>query len=123
MRKTKLNKTSIALVLILFAFSIIMSISRNSQQVSAGDSQVATGKELFNSKGCSNCHAVDSTKAKFGPSLEGLFNRDELPVSGQPVSEENVKDQFISPYESMPSFADRLSDKEMDTIISYLKTL
>ena len=78
-------------------------------------------------KGCdykiAYSHNVDSTKAKFGPSLEGLFNRDELPVSGQPVSEENVKDQFISPYESMPSFADRLSDKEMDTIISYLKTL
>jgi cytochrome c len=78
---------------------------------------------LFFEKGCSQCHYTDSRDRKIGPGLEGLFSREALPVSGEPVSEVNVRDQLLTPYENMPSSADRLSQEDIDHLIYYLKTL
>jgi mono/diheme cytochrome c family protein len=55
--------------------------------------------------------------------LAGLFEQDKLPTSGQEVTEANVKSQLVDPYKNMPSFEDRLTDQQMDEIISYLKSL
>ncbi len=82
---------------------------------------VEAGRTLFNNK-CSFCHYTDSTETKVGPGLKGIFNRKHLPVSGWPATEASVRRQLKTPFDSMPPFPD-LSEKDVDAIISFLKTL
>ena len=138
MRKTTLNRTTVFVSCVLIAVAVGLGIVRNTLVTHAEDadafherggrntqlSQSASmGGTLFKDKGCAQCHAVDSTDGGMAPGLKGLFQKKRLPVSGRPVSVENVDRQLKEPYRNMPSFADRLSDKERDQIISYLKTL
>jgi cytochrome c len=81
------------------------------------------GSKLFADKGCAACHFTDSRETKVGPGLKGLFKRDKLPKSGRKVTEENIRKQLKTPYKSMPSFAGRLTKKQTDQLIAYLKTL
>jgi mono/diheme cytochrome c family protein len=81
------------------------------------------GAQLFESKGCTQCHYTKSAETRIGPGLQGLFGRDKLPVSGRRVTEKNVRRQLQTPYENMPSFADRLTKEQRDRLIEYLKTL
>ena len=130
MRKTILHRTTIAVAVIFLGVAIILGIVRNNiaphepHEHDHGQSHTAElGAALFQEKGCSQCHFTDSRNSNIGPGLKGLFDRAKLPVSGRSVTEENVGNQLTDPYKDMPSFADRLSRKEIDRIISYLKTI
>ncbi|MFO7875355.1 MAG: cytochrome c [Desulfovermiculus sp.] len=130
MRKTTLHRTTLAVVAIFLVAAVIFGIVRNNiapQESHEHDhghaEQAEMGADLFQDKGCSQCHYTDSENSKIGPGLKDLFDQAKLPVSGQPVTEENVRNQLTDPYEDMPSFADRLSEKEIEEIISYMSTL
>lgn len=125
MRSTYLNPTVIGVLAAVVAVSIVFAALRNITVTEPADlpAQAAQGAQLFNDRGCSQCHFTDSAETRMGPGLMGLFDRKDLPVSGRPVSEENVRRQLLDPYWSMPSFADRLTREEKDRIISFLKTL
>jgi cytochrome c2 len=130
MRKTTLHRTTLAVAAIFLVAAVVFGIVRNNtapQEAHEHDhgraDQAEMGAALFQEKGCAQCHFTDSENTKIGPGLKGLFDRTKLPVSSQPVTEENVRDQLMDPYEDMPSFADRLSEKEIEQIISYLNTL
>ena len=130
MRKTILHRTTLAVAVIFLGVAIILGIVRNniappeSHEHDHGQADAAElGAALFQDKGCSQCHLTDSRDARIGPGLQGLFERSKLPASGRSVTEDNVRNQFTDPYEDMPSFADRLSRKEIEHIISYLKTI
>ena len=130
MRKTILHRATLAVAAIFLGVAIILGIVRNtiapheSHEHAHGQADTAElGAALFQAKGCSQCHLTDSRNAKIGPGLQGLFDRSELPASGRSVTEDNVRNQLTDPYEDMPSFADRLSRKEMEQIISYLQTI
>jgi hypothetical protein len=58
-----------------------------------------------------------------GPGLKGLMDREELPVSGRPATRENVKKQLVAPYDSMPSYEDRLTDEALRKLVDYMETL
>lgn len=79
------------------------------------------GKDLFLKK-CSGCHSATSRSTDPPPGLQGLFERDRLPVSGKPVTNANVRDQLENPYNTMPSFA-ALATEKVDAIIAYLRGL
>ena len=128
MRETLLKRTSIAVAGLLLVLAAGLGIMRNTLTTpqSTGfalSKQAAKGADLFGAKGCDGCHNTASTRNKIGPGLEGLFDRQRLPGSGRPVTEQNIRRQLMDPYENMPSFADRLTQKEVSRIISYLKTL
>src|SRR5262245_10284714 len=55
-------------------------------QLSAADAK--KGEASFDN--CAVCHNADSTEAKIGPGLKGLFKREKL-VNGKPVNDANVK--------------------------------
>lgn len=120
MRKTKLKYTTAAVVVTLVSAALILSALRVAATQGAGREQEAT---LFSEKGCAQCHYTDSRETKMGPGLKGLFDRESLPVSGEPVTEASIRDQLLTPYRNMPSFADRLSEEEIDHLIDYLKSL
>jgi mono/diheme cytochrome c family protein len=85
------------------------------------ENRVQKGKAAFD-RMCSFCHFTDTTETKAGPGLKDLFNREALPVSNWPATEEGVRRQIRTPYDNMPPFTD-LTDDEIAEIISYLKTL
>jgi mono/diheme cytochrome c family protein len=84
----------------------------------AGDA--AKGKVVFEQ--CAICHDPDSTDAKIGPGLKGLFKNAKLP-SGKPTSEANVLAQINMGGNGMPAYKDILSDADKADVIAYLKTL
>ena len=139
MRQTTLHRTTLGLLIIFICVAVVFGILRNTvvsrqngheshQHTHDGGRETAQdpvnlGAALFKDKGCAQCHHPDSTERKAGPGLQGLFRREKLPASGRPVNAENVRKQLREPYANMPSYADRLSQKEEDRIIAYLKTL
>lgn len=100
--------------------ALAMSLSALPAEAGSGEK---TGRMLFYEAGCANCHHIQSQETKIGPGLKDLFERDGLPASGKPVSEASVRDQIKTPYDRMPSFADRLSEEQIDAIVRYLKSL
>ncbi|MDA3917055.1 MAG: c-type cytochrome [Deltaproteobacteria bacterium] len=82
---------------------------------------VLAGMELFDAK-CSFCHFADSNEAKVGPGFKGIFQMDKLPMSGMPVTSENIEKQLKTPFNKMPSFKS-LTDDEIKSLTDYLKTL
>lgn len=120
MRKTELKYATATVVVTLVSAALILSALRVAATQKAGPEQ---GAALFSERGCAQCHYADSRDTKTGPGLKSLFDRESLPVSGEPVSEASIRDQLLTPYRNMPSFADRLSEEEIDHLIEYLKTL
>jgi cytochrome c len=82
----------------------------------------AKGKDTFSSN-CDVCHNADSTEAKVGPGLKGLFMRANL-ANKKKVTDANVMELINkgSPV-GMPSFEDQLSEQERADVLAYLKTL
>jgi mono/diheme cytochrome c family protein len=81
----------------------------------------AGGASLFAGQ-CAACHYVDSEETLFGPGLVNLLKKEVLPTSGRPATLENVKNQLLKPFRSMPAFA-TLSEPEMEDLLAYLKSL
>src|SRR6056297_2952657 len=105
----------------VMAAAMMGSAGIRAQTVAKGT--VDRGAVLFKDQGCANCHFIDSRKSKLGPGLQGLFDREALPESGRPVTEANVRKQLIDPYAQMPSFGNKLTEDEINAIVTYLKTL
>jgi len=90
------------------------------------------GKLLYEKQGCNVCHSVDGTP-KIGPTWKALFGKNEALVTGAPVKvdENYLRESIVDPASkivqgfapSMPSYAGKLKDAELDGIIAYIKTL
>lgn len=90
------------------------------------------GKALFVKRSCSTCHSVDGTRIQ-GPSLKGLFGREEQLADGTKITADenyfreslfNPAGQVVQGYPPvMPVFKGLLKDKEVDALIAYLKTV
>jgi cytochrome c oxidase subunit II len=90
------------------------------------------GKVLFKSKGCATCHTVDGSK-KTGPSFLGKAGSQELLKDGSQVTVDDnyLRESIMEPgkkvvqgYEPvMPTYSGRLTDKQINAIIDYLKSL
>ncbi len=83
---------------------------------------------------CAGCHTIDGS-AKTGPSFLGLWGREESMIDGSTklVDEQYVIDSIWEPQKDvvagygprsqMASFKGKISEKEINYIIEYLKTL
>ena len=122
MRQRKLSFVSWAVVLSICGVVAVLAFLRvgASQTESSGKSK---GEVIFGEKGCVNCHYANKTEDKLGPGLKGLMDREKLPESGWEATRENVKKQLIEPYDNMPSYEGRLSEKEMQVLLDYMETL
>jgi cytochrome c oxidase subunit II len=90
------------------------------------------GKDLFERQGCSTCHTVDGTP-KIGPTWKGLFGKMEMMADGKPykVDENYLRESIMDPAAkvvqgfapAMPAYKGKLSDKDIDGLIDYIKTL
>jgi cytochrome c oxidase subunit 2 len=90
------------------------------------------GKKLYTQQGCDTCHTIDGTP-KIGPTWKGLFGKSESFADGSShqVEENYLRESMLDPSAkvvkgfapSMPTYKGKLSDKDIDGLIEYIKTL
>jgi len=125
MRKTLLNRTTAIMIITTVVIIVILSVFRTfgpSPEEPVNDAPAARGQLIF-TQTCSGCHHPYSTQTKIGPGLQGIFDREKLPVSNRPVSEDTIRHQLKDPYQKMPRVGENLSEEQMEDLIAYLKSL
>lgn len=90
------------------------------------------GEQLYTSKACNTCHRTDGTAAT-GPSFKGIFGEQVRLADGQTVTvdENYIRESILTPsvkivagYQPvMPTYQGLLTNKQIDAIIAYIKTL
>ena len=90
------------------------------------------GKKLYTKTGCNACHSIDGTNL-VGPTWKGLWNKNRKFTDGTSTiaNEEYIIESTYYPQRKivegyapvMPSYQGLLSDKEINAIIEYIKTL
>ncbi len=90
------------------------------------------GAKLYERQGCNTCHSIDGS-AKIGPTWKGLFGRSATFTDGSSTkADENyLRESMLDPgakvvqgfAPSMPTYQGKLSDKDIDGLIEYIKTL
>ena len=71
---------------------------------------------------CVACHEIQSSAAKQGPSLQGLFKKRSLP-SGAPSNDDRVRDAILYGRRDMPAYQYLFNDQQINDVIAYLHTL
>ena len=101
---------------------------RSQQQPAVQDASVATGRRVFESNACMNCHAVGATAAngRFGPDLTHLMSRATIASGAATNTPENLRlwirdPNAVKPGSLMPAM--KLSDSDLDAVVSYMETL
>ena len=100
----------------------------NQKKPAEEDPAARTGRDLFLSQSCVNCHRVRGTRANgtYAPDLTHLMSRQTLASGMVPNNEAELRKWIIDPQQTkqgclMPAFG--LSDPQVDSIVGYLMTL
>ena len=101
------------------------------EEGNAAATLAARGFEIFRAKGCSGCHAANSTV--HAPDLAGIFGRTVQLADGRTLiaDEAYLRDSILLPkrdvvagYEPiMPSFAGQLDEADLAALIAYLQSI
>jgi len=94
-------------------------------------SMVDAGKQLFNEKGCGNCHGdVDTERA---PTLVGLFGKQREFSNGEKVVADNeyVRESIVTPWrlitkgydQTMPAYKGQLTEEQVLNLMTYIKSV
>ena len=101
---------------------------RGQQQSSVQDASVETGRRVFESNACMNCHAVAGTPADghFGPDLTHLMSRATIAAGAAENTHDNLRlwiqnPSAIKPGSLMPAM--QLSDADLNAVVGYMETL
>ncbi|MBP3191074.1 cytochrome c oxidase subunit II [Natronogracilivirga saccharolytica] len=90
------------------------------------------GEATYTNAGCNACHSLDGTD-RVGPSLAGLFGTERELEDGSVVEadEDYIRRSIVEPQAevtagypaNMPSYQGRLSDRQIDGLIAFIKEL
>jgi cytochrome c oxidase subunit II len=102
--------------------------ARGQQQPANADEKEATGRRVFERTACLNCHSINGTNGtgRFGPDLTHLMSRRTIASGAVENNSQNLRlwiqnPDSIKPGSLMPAM--KLSDAEIDALVSYLETL
>jgi cytochrome c oxidase subunit 2 len=90
--------------------------------------QVASGRRIFETTACVNCHTVAGTSAqgKFGPDLTHLMSRNTIAAGAALNTRENLRVWITSPDSIKPGSlmpAMQLEQADVDALVAYLMSL
>jgi len=101
---------------------------RAQQKPAVDDADAIAGRRVFERNACMNCHAVGGTQAdgRFGPDLTHLMGRATIAAGAAQNTHDNLRlwiqnPSAIKPGSLMPAM--KLSDADLDAIVSYMETL
>jgi mono/diheme cytochrome c family protein len=86
------------------------------------NAQQAAGRRLYDQY-CDRCHEPYSSRDKKGRSLQGVFKKQFLPVSGMPANDERVSEMIVTGRNMMPAFGQVMSQSQVQDLLAYLHTL
>ncbi len=89
-----------------------LTITQPLSTVSAGSKPKQRGAELFAQHGCAHCHGPAGVGGGRGPDLQLVRKR---------MDEEQIAHQIHDGGMSMPSFANSLTDPEIQDLVAYLR--
>ena len=84
--------------------------------------QQAAGRHLYDRQ-CDRCHEPYSSRGKKGPSMQGVFKKQYLSISGLPANDERVAEIIKVGRAKMPGFSQVLDDRQTADLLAYLHTL
>jgi cytochrome c oxidase subunit 2 len=100
----------------------------NQQKPAVDSAPVRTGRDIFLSQSCVNCHRVTGTSARgsFGPDLTHLMSRQTLASGMTPNTPDELRNWLNDPQQSkdgclMPRFG--LDKSSVELLVGYLTTL
>jgi mono/diheme cytochrome c family protein len=86
------------------------------------NAQQAAGRRLYDQY-CDRCHEPYSSRDKKGRSLQGVFKKQFLSVSGMPANDERVSEMIVTGRNMMPAFGQVMSQSQVQDLLAYLHTL
>lgn len=99
-----------------------------------GPDMVEAGRYIYERKGgCASCHTIDGN-ANIGPSFLGIYGHSQALEGGESVTvdENYIRQSILEPQAKivlgykdravMPTYKGRLSDREIDALISFMKS-
>jgi len=101
---------------------------KKQQQPAVDDATVATGRHIFETEACMNCHTIEGTAAHgtFGPDLTHLMSRATIAAGAATNTPENLRAWIHDPGTFKPGAlmpAMQLSGQEVNEVVAYLTTL
>tara|TARA_B100001029_G_C15052191_1_gene451601 strand:+ start:815 stop:1201 length:387 start_codon:yes stop_codon:yes gene_type:complete len=122
----------IKLIISFIVFNIFSCESKDKKYQNNIDLSVDRGEKLFNDMACNACHTINGS-LRLGPSLQSQFGKEILHTDGtiSIVDEKYIEESINFPLKHivegytpiMPSYAPILNEKDIQDIISYIKTL
>jgi mono/diheme cytochrome c family protein len=113
---------------LICSFGLVIALSGCEVQRRRSDAELgltprqAAGRHIYDQY-CERCHLPYSSKKRQGPSLQGVFRREDLPVSGMPANDDRVKDVIRMGRNKMDGFGNVLTDEQINDLLAYLHTL
>jgi mono/diheme cytochrome c family protein len=83
--------------------------------------QQARGRRVYDQH-CIRCHEPYSGREIQGPTLRGVFKKEQLP-SGIKASDQRMIDVVEMGKSKMPSFRNSITEQQMQDLLAYLHTL
>jgi len=115
--------SSLTLCLTLVTLIIGCESERRKSDAELGlNPQQAEGRHLYDRQ-CDRCHEPYSSSGKNGPSLQGLFKKQYMRISGLPANDERVTEIIRFGRAKMPGFGQVLGPEQTDALLAYLHTL
>jgi mono/diheme cytochrome c family protein len=93
---------------------------RTNAELGLNEQQIR-GREIYDLR-CAGCHEPYRKKEVNGPSLMGVFRKQELP-SGMRASDERVTDVILYGKPKMPGFNGTLAQQQLQDLLAYMHTL
>jgi len=84
--------------------------------------QQAAGRHIYDQY-CDRCHAPYSSRGRQAPSLQSIFKKPYLSMSGMPANDQRVGEIIRLGRNKMEGFRNVLSDEQINDLLAYLHTL
>jgi mono/diheme cytochrome c family protein len=86
------------------------------------NAQQIAGRKVYDNY-CDRCHEPYSSSGKQGPPLKGVYHKPYLDLSGLPANDERIGEIVRYGRSKMPGFGQKLSDQQIQDLLSYMHTL
>jgi mono/diheme cytochrome c family protein len=121
--RTVFTTASVALPVLLLALAGCTKSDHSASppEVTGDSALAATGKTIFQSNGCTRCHALNGQGGRMGPDLT---HAGADPKHTPQWIAEFVKDpKAVNPGSRMPAFGNRINDQDRLALGTYLASL